>query len=75
MEKRLYRSRNDRMLAGVCGGLGAYFNVDPVIIRVLAIVALIAFNIMAFIAYIVLIIVMPLQPENSQRPDAPKIGT
>jgi len=33
MDKRLYRSRNDRVIAGVCAGLGHYFNLDPVLIR------------------------------------------
>ena len=36
--KRLYRSRTNKILAGVCGGLGEYFNIDPVIIRILAVV-------------------------------------
>lgn len=31
--KRLYRSKTDQMLAGVCGGLGEYFNIDPTLIR------------------------------------------
>ncbi len=31
--KRLYRSRNQRMICGVCGGIAEYFNVDPTIIR------------------------------------------
>ena len=33
--KQLYRSRDDRMIAGVCGGLGDYFDIDPTIIRLL----------------------------------------
>lgn len=33
MNKRLYRSRRERMLAGVCGGLGGYFGFDPTLIR------------------------------------------
>lgn len=33
--KRLYRSRQNRMIFGVCGGLGEYFNIDPTIVRVL----------------------------------------
>ena len=33
MAKRLYRSRRERMLSGVCGGLGAYFSLDPTLIR------------------------------------------
>lgn len=32
-DKRLYRSSGNRMLCGVCGGIGEYFNVDPTIIR------------------------------------------
>jgi phage shock protein C len=63
MGKRLYRSRNNRMLAGVCAGLADYFSLDPTIIRVLAIVCLLVFNFAAFLAYIILIIVVPV--ENS----------
>ena len=33
--KRLYRSRNNRIICGVCGGIGEYFNVDPTVIRLL----------------------------------------
>ena len=43
--KRLYRSRIDRMIAGVCGGLAKYFDIDPTIVRVLFVVSI-------FIAYI-----------------------
>ena len=31
--KRLYRSNTDRMIAGVCGGIGEYFNIDPTLVR------------------------------------------
>ena len=33
MKKRLYRSKKDKMLAGVCGGLAEYFDVDPSLVR------------------------------------------
>jgi phage shock protein C len=33
--KQLYRSRKDRMIGGVCGGLGEYFGIDPTLVRVL----------------------------------------
>lgn len=33
MQKKLYRSRDNRMIAGVCGGLGEYFEIDPTLIR------------------------------------------
>jgi len=36
--KRLYRSRSNRWIAGVCGGLGEYLNIDPIIVRILAII-------------------------------------
>lgn len=37
--KKLYRSRESSVIAGLCGGLGEYFNIDPVIVRILFIVA------------------------------------
>lgn len=33
MDKRLYRSNTNKMMAGVCGGIGEYFNIDPTLIR------------------------------------------
>jgi phage shock protein C len=60
MEKRLFRSRANRKLFGVCGGLGEYFGIDPTVIRLLWVVAFFAFGI-GFIAYIVAAIIMPEQ--------------
>jgi phage shock protein C len=34
-EKKLFRSRTNRKIAGVCGGLGDYFNIDPTLVRIL----------------------------------------
>jgi phage shock protein C len=65
VEKRLYRSRNDRVVAGVCAGLGHYFNLDPVLIRVIAVVL----GFMSFgtvlLLYLVLALIIPLEPETS----------
>lgn len=61
MNKRIYRSRTDRIIAGVAGGLGAYFDVDPVIIRILFAVSIFAGGFGLF-AYIICWIVMPEQP-------------
>lgn len=61
MEKRLYRSYTDKMLGGVCGGLGEYFDIDPVIIRVLFVVAVL-FGGGGVLAYIILWIVIPQKP-------------
>jgi phage shock protein C len=63
MEKTLYRSNKDRMIAGVCGGLAHYFKVDPVIVRLIFILCIFAGG-LGIIAYIILAIVVP--SENSQ---------
>jgi phage shock protein C len=55
---RLTRSTNDRMIAGVCAGLARYFNIDPVIVRLLFVVAVFAGGVSPFI-YALLWIVMP----------------
>jgi phage shock protein C len=65
MEKRLYRGRYNRILAGVCSGIGNYFNIDPTVIRVLAVICLFLFNIATVIAYLILIVVIPVEPVNT----------
>ncbi len=65
--KRLYRSRKDRKLWGVCGGLGKYFDVDPVIFRIVFVIT-IFFSLIGLIAYIIMLIVVPLEPEEEQLP-------
>lgn len=62
--KRLYRSSRDSIIAGVCGGLGDYFNVDPVLFRILFVLAAV-FGGSGVIIYIVLWIVIPYQPGYS----------
>ncbi len=58
MKKRLYRSRKDKIIAGVAGGIAEYFEIDPVIVRVLFVITAL-FNGIGLIAYIVLWIVAP----------------
>ena len=59
--KRLYRSRTERLVCGVCGGVAEYFNIDPTIVRL-------AFLLFVFcagsgvLAYIIAAIVMPDDP-------------
>jgi len=60
--KRLYRSVNDRMLAGVCGGIANYLNLDPTVIRLLFVLALFVTAGTMFIAYLVMWIVIPEEP-------------
>ncbi len=61
MEKKLYRSRDERMIWGICGGLAKYFNVDPTLVRVIA-VLLIVFGGWIIIAYIILRFLIHLEP-------------
>jgi phage shock protein C len=56
--KRLFRSRKERILGGVCGGLGNYLNVDPVLIRVVWAILFFAAG-AGFLAYILAWIIIP----------------
>ena len=62
-DKRLYRQSKDSMIAGVCAGLGEYFEIDPVIARVLFVVAFFAGSI-GFWLYIILWIIIPKAPKR-----------
>ena len=61
MAKRLYRSTSDKKIAGVCGGLGEYFDIDPTIIRLLWVSVSLAFG-SGIIAYILAWIIVPAEP-------------
>lgn len=63
MNGKLYRSRTDTMIGGVCGGLARYFNIDSVLVRLFFI--LLVWSGMPVLAYIVLWIVMPLEPQTA----------
>jgi phage shock protein C len=56
--RKLYRSRDQRMLAGVCGGLAEYFNVDATLIRVLFLV-LAVFGGTGLVIYVVMWLIVP----------------
>ena len=58
--KKLYRSRTDRKIWEVCGGLAKYFDIDPIIVRVIAVVSIFVTGV-SIIAYIVMMIVVPLE--------------
>ena len=60
-EKRVYRSRTDRVLGGVCSGLGKYFGLDPVLIRVLWAIAFFVGG-AGLLAYIIAWIIIPEEP-------------
>lgn len=62
MEKRLYKSNENKMLDGVCGGIAEYFNIDPTLIR-LAWVVFCALGGSGIIAYIIAAIIIPRNPQ------------
>jgi len=61
MAKKLYRSRNNRMIAGICGGLAEYFDIDPIIIRLITLILVLSLG-AGLIAYIIAWIVIPKEP-------------
>ena len=75
--KRLYKSRKDKVISGVCGGIGEYFGVEPVLIRVIA-VLLFFFGGVGVIAYIVGMIIIPAEPfkaDNNEKKKTEKKET
>lgn len=62
-DKKLYKSRKDCKIAGVCGGLGEYFGIDSTWIR-LAWVALTLAGGCGILAYIIAMLIIPDQPED-----------
>ncbi len=72
--KRLYRSRKDRMFAGVCGGLSEYLVVDPTVVRLLTTVIALSTGVGAMLlVYFIMMIIIPEAPSNSSvNEDAPE---
>lgn len=59
MEKKLKRSRSNKVIGGVCGGIGEYFDIDPVFVRIIAVLLALGTHGVGFMAYIVAMIIMP----------------
>ncbi len=68
--KRLYRSTTNRMLGGVCGGIGEHINVDPTIIRLVLIIFTLAGG-AGILFYIIAWLVIPERPIGSAQPTPP----
>lgn len=56
--KKLYRSSGERRIAGVCGGIAQYFNIDPVVVRIIFLLALICGS-LGLWAYLIVWIIAP----------------
>jgi phage shock protein C len=64
LHNRIYRSRHERMVAGVAGGLADYIDVDPTIVRLIWIVGLLTTGPLAFFLYLLCAVVIPSEPET-----------
>ena len=64
MAKRLYRSRTDRKIAGVCGGIAEYFDIDPTLVRLAWVIFCMAGG-SGVLGYIIAALVMPEDPYRS----------
>lgn len=62
LNKRLYRSREEKMICGVCGGLGEYFNVDPTLVRIIWVVLGLFSAGTGLLAYLLAAIIIPERP-------------
>ncbi len=65
MYKKLYRSRSEKMIGGVAGGIAVYFEIDPTLVRILFIISLFLGG-SGILAYIILWIVVPEAPDSSE---------
>jgi phage shock protein C len=69
MERKLYRSDDNKILLGICGGIGEYFNIDPVIVRIILVI-LIFLGFSGIIAYIVAAFIIPKKPTANYYPSS-----
>lgn len=60
--KRLYRSRNDRMISGLCAGLGQYLGMDPTVIRLIFVLTGIFLFPAPILVYLIMMLVVPEEP-------------
>jgi len=71
MEKRLYRSRHEKIIGGVCGGVGRYFDIDPTIVRLILVLLFFAKGIGA-LAYLIAWIIIPIKPYEAEMSESTK---
>ena len=63
-KKRLYRSRQERMVCGVCGGIAEYFDIDPTIIRLIWVLVMVSSCGTGLLAYFIVAVIIPDQPQT-----------
>jgi phage shock protein PspC (stress-responsive transcriptional regulator) len=76
MEKRLYRSRSERVISGVCGGVADYFEIDPTLVRAAVVVLGLVTQGGILIAYLIMAVVVPEEPvsEGAAVPAVPHVA-
>lgn len=63
--KKIYRSKSQRIISGVCGGIAHYFNIDPTIVRLVwVLVSIFSTAIPGLIIYLICVIVIPDEPDS-----------
>ena len=65
LHNRIYRSRDERMVAGVAGGIAEYADIDPTIVRLIWIAALLTTGPLALLLYVLCAIVIPREPGST----------
>jgi phage shock protein C len=74
--KRLYRSKKERMVAGICGGLGEYFRIDPTIMRLIFIVLwFLTGFIPMLVIYVIMWLLIPQAPDTAAEPAMEVVDT
>ena len=66
--RRVYRSADDRWIAGVAAGVAEYFDVDPILVRVIWIVSCVPLVFLPVLAYVIMVVVVPLAPQEWPEP-------
>lgn len=63
MTKKLYKTKSDRKIAGVCGGIAEYFDIDPTIVRLGWVIAIFCAG-GGILAYLIALIIIPEKPND-----------
>ncbi len=66
-QKRLYRSTQDRMFAGVCGGIGEYLDVDPTLVRLAFVALTLLSSGSGLVIYLILMLIVPERPTDKRK--------
>lgn len=71
MKDKLYRSKSDKKIAGVCGGIGKHFDIDPTIVRIAFIIFTLAGG-AGGLLYLILALVIPSEDKRSNEKSSSK---